>query len=101
VSSNTSSSGLTFVSSFSAARLFVDANGLGSSATIYFAGGSTFTISTFTVNGTSSNQVVLKSTDSANSHSWYLNNTSTSAVTYVNVGYSNASPGLGLYDNPG
>jgi hypothetical protein len=97
ISSNTHSSGLTFVSSFTAQSLAVNAASLGSAATIYFAGKSTFTISTFTINGTSSYPVTLKSTDSANGNHWYLNNTSSSAVSYVQVSYSSASAGQPIY----
>jgi hypothetical protein len=43
-SSNTSSLGVTFTSSFTAAGLTVDAATLGAPATVYFAGNSTFTI---------------------------------------------------------
>jgi hypothetical protein len=63
---------------------------LSSSATIYFAGNSTFTISTFTVNGSSSYPSVLKSTSTS---VWYLNNTATNTVSYVQVQYSSASAG--------
>jgi hypothetical protein len=87
VSSNTSSGGLTFVSSFTTPSLYVNASGLSSSATVYFAGQSTFTISTFTVTGSGSNVVVLKSTDSTQ---WRLNNTSQYNVNGVQVSSSNA-----------
>jgi hypothetical protein len=65
VSSNSSSSGLTFSSSFTAAALSINAATLSSAATIYFAGASTFTISTFTITGSASYPVVLKSTNSS------------------------------------
>ena len=91
ISSNTSSSGLTFTSSFTAKSLTVDAAGLGNSATIYFHGTSTFTISTFTMIGTAANHVVLKSTSS---DQWYLNVTSSQTARYVEVSSSNANPGL-------
>src|SRR5262249_6430753 len=99
VSSNTSSSGLTFNSSFSATKLFLDTAGLGSSATIYFAGNSTATISTITVNGTNSFRAALKSTDST--VSWRLNNTSQNSVFYTEVQRSSASAGLTVFDTPG
>jgi hypothetical protein len=89
VASNTHSNGLTFVSSFTAALLTVNTENLNSAATIYFAGQSTFTISTFTIIGTSAYPVVLKSTDS--SQYWYLNNTSTHAVSFAQVQRSSAS----------
>jgi len=59
-SSNTSPGGLTFVSSFTTEGFLVDAAELGSAATVYFAGGSTFTISTFTITGESGNYVTLR-----------------------------------------
>jgi len=73
VSSNTSTSGLTFTSSFTATQLYVNAIQLPNSATVYFAGNSSCTISTFTIYGSASNPVVLKSTSS---DLWYLNVTS-------------------------
>ena len=91
ISSNTSAGGLTFVSSFTTPMLYVNTAGLGSAATIYFHGTSTFTISTFTMIGSMANHVVLKSTSS---DQWYLNNTSTHSVNYVEVSSSNAGPGL-------
>jgi hypothetical protein len=94
ISSNTSSGGLTFVSSFTTAQLSVNTAVLSSAATIYFAGNSTFTISTFTVNGTSSFPVTLKSTDTTKQ--WFLNNTSSNSVSYVQVSSSNANPGITL-----
>ncbi len=93
VSSNTSTAGLTFTSSFTAAALTVDAATLGAAATVYFAGHSTFTISTFTISGSGSNVVVLKSTDTAQ---WRLNNTHLSSVQGVQVSSSNASAGLAI-----
>src|SRR5205823_8868350 len=100
ISSNTSSSGLTFSSSFTASLLLINSSGLGSAATVYFAGGSTFTISTFTVSGTNSNHVVLKSTDT--NLSWNLNNTSQNSVSWVEVQRSSAvSTGQTIYDTGG
>jgi cytoskeletal protein CcmA (bactofilin family) len=98
VSSNTSSGGLTFVSSFTTPSLYVNAGTLGSAATIYFAGHSTFTISTFTASGSATYPVVLKSTDSTQ---WFLNATSSQTVSYVQVSSSNANPGLTIFDRPG
>jgi hypothetical protein len=95
VSSNTASGGLTFTSSFTAAGFLVDSASLGSSATVYFAGNSTFTISTFTIAGSGSNIVTLKSTDTAKY--WYLNNTNRSSVVGVRVSSSNASAGQAIY----
>jgi hypothetical protein len=85
VSSNTASGGLTFISSFTTPSLYVNASGLSSAATVYFAGNSTFTISTFTVTGSAANHVVLKSTDSSQ---WFLSNTSSHTVAYVEVSSS-------------
>jgi hypothetical protein len=92
ISSNTSSGGLTFSSSFTAAALSINAATLSSAATIYFAGASTFTISTFTITGSASYPVVLKSTNS--SVDWRLNNTSQNSVTYAQVNRSSASAGI-------
>ncbi len=91
-SSNTAAGGLTFISSFTAAGFSATTAGLSSSATIYFAGNSTFTISTFTVNGTSSYPVVLRST--SGTAQWYLTNTSENDVTHVDVSSSNANAGV-------
>src|SRR5439155_19136674 len=91
ISSNTHSSGLTFSSSFTATQLYVKTFDLSSAATVYFAGGSTFTISTFTISGTSTNHLILKSTDT--NVSWNLNNTSTNTVSYCEVQRSSASAG--------
>jgi hypothetical protein len=99
VSSNTSSGGLTFSSGFSAGKFTLNAAGLAASATVYFAGGSTFTVGSFNVNGTASAPIVLASTNST--VSWYLNNTSTNSVSYVQVSRSNASAGLKIVDKPG
>jgi hypothetical protein len=93
ISSNTSSSGLTFTSSFTAQSFTVNSSVLGSAATIYFQGGGTFTISTFTITGSASNPVVLKSTAST---PWILNNTSTNTVQGVQVSSSNASAGVSI-----
>ncbi|MCB4756844.1 MAG: hypothetical protein LHV69_07430, partial [Elusimicrobia bacterium] len=98
ISSNTSSNGLTFSSSFTTPSLWVNASGLGSAATIYFAGNSTFTISTFTVNGDATYPVVLKSTDTSQ---WYLHVTSSQTVSYVQVSSSDANGGLEIVDYPG
>ncbi|OVE78075.1 hypothetical protein BVX98_01285 [bacterium F11] len=92
VSSNIHSSGLTFSSSFTAVQLYVDAAGLSSSATLYFAGQATFTVSTFAVNGDASNNIVLKSTTSGTQ--WLLDNTSLNNVSYVEVKDSNADQGI-------
>src|SRR5262249_46223148 len=51
VSSNVSSSGLTFVSSFTATQLRVNTSALSSGATMYFASNSTCTIGNFNLNG--------------------------------------------------
>jgi hypothetical protein len=59
-SSNTSSGGLTFISSFTANQFVVNTAALGNSATVYFASNSTFTISTFTLTGDASSMVVLR-----------------------------------------
>lgn len=99
ISSNTSAGGVIFSSSFSATRLFVNTADLNSSATIYFAANSTFTISTFTVIGTAPYSVVLRSTDTGSY--WYLNNTSTNSVGYVSVEDSNADQGLRIFNHPG
>ncbi len=99
VSSNISSGGLIFSAGFTAANLFVNTNPLGASATIYFAGNSTFTISNFILNGSAAYPLVLKSTDS--NVAWYLNNTSSNAVSYARVSRSNASAGLRITDRPG
>lgn len=88
VSSNTSSTGLTFSSSFTTPSLYVNAAGLGSAATVYFSGHSTFTVSTFTIIGAASTPVVLKSTASA---AWRLNNTHQYSVTGAQVSYSSAT----------
>jgi hypothetical protein len=100
VSSNTASGGLTFISSFTTPSLYVNASGLSSAATVYFAGNSTFTISTFTVTGSAANHVVLKSTDSSQ---WFLSNTSSHTVAYVEVSSSNANgsfSAINAYTNP-
>jgi hypothetical protein len=96
-SSNVSSGGLVFSSSITAQQFIIDP--LSSAATVYFAGNSTFTISTFTVNGGASAPVVLKSTDNATQ--WFLINTSSNAVSYVQVSSSNANGGITVYDYPG
>jgi hypothetical protein len=57
-SSNSHTSGITFSSSFTAAQFLVNTSALNHATTIYFAGMSTFTISTFTVNGTATYPVV-------------------------------------------
>jgi len=92
VSSNTHSNGLTFSSSFSATRFLLDANTLGSAAKVYFAGNSTFTITDLNLQGASGQYIFLRSTDATTQ--WFLNNTSTHAVAWVDVSSSNASPGL-------
>jgi hypothetical protein len=92
VSSNTSSSGLTFSNGFSATALTVNASALGSSATVYFAGNSTFIISTFNVIGSATQLAVLRSTTTGTS--WFLNNTSSQTVRFADVKDSNASGGL-------
>ncbi|MCG3204500.1 MAG: hypothetical protein KCHDKBKB_01215 [Elusimicrobia bacterium] len=99
ISSNVSAGGVVFSSSFSAARLLVNTSGLGSSATLYFAAGSTCTISSFSVTGTSAFPVVLRSTTSGSY--WYINNTSSHAVSYAAVQDSNANPGRRIFNYPG
>ena len=76
----------------------MNTTGLGAATTIYFAGNSTFTISTFTINGDATYPVVLKSTDTAG---WYLNNTSQNNVSYVAVEYSSASAGIEIDNTTG
>ncbi len=86
---------LTFISSFSAAGLTLNASALGSSATMYFsASASTFTVSTFTMVGDASHYVVLKSTASAR---WHLNNVNSNNVSYVYVSSSDAGAGKTIY----
>ncbi|MCG3205053.1 MAG: hypothetical protein KCHDKBKB_01770 [Elusimicrobia bacterium] len=97
VSSNTHSAGLTLVSSFTASQLLINTGNLSSGATVYFAGQSTFTISTFTVTGMTGKYVTLRSTSS---DLWYLNNTSSNTVMFVDVSSSDANPGLLIIDFP-
>ncbi len=99
LSSNTSAGGLVFSSSFSAARLLVNTNGLSPAATVYFAAGSTFTVSTFTITGTSGAPVVLRSIVTGNA--WFLNNTTSYNVSYADVRDSNASGGRRIVNYPG
>lgn len=99
ISSNTSAGGLVFSSSFSATRLHINTANLGAAATAYFAGRSTFTISTFSITGTASYPVVLRSTSSGTY--WYLNNTSTHSVQYTFAEDSHAGQGLRIFDYPG
>jgi hypothetical protein len=100
-SSNTSSGGVSFSSSFTATQIYVNTSGLGAGATLYFAGDSTFTATSLKINGTSSYPVVLLSTDSAGGKYWYVNNTSTNNVSYVQVSYSDASQGATIDDTTG
>ncbi len=95
ISSNTAAGGLTFISSFSAAGLTLNASALGSSATMYFsASASTFTISTFTIVGDASHYVVLKSTASAR---WHLNDVNMNTASYVYVSSCDAGAGKTIF----
>jgi hypothetical protein len=98
-SSNVSSGGLVFSSSFTASKLYVNTSELASSATIYFAGNSTVTATALSAQGTAAFPLVFRST--SNGTAWYLNNTSTYTVKYLAVKDSNASSGLRILDYPG
>jgi hypothetical protein len=91
ISSNTHANGLKFSSAFTATRLYVNTNDLTASATLYFCGNATATITQFSLTGTSSKYVVLRST--TDSTLWYLNNSGTNGVTYVQVKDSDARGG--------
>jgi hypothetical protein len=93
MSSNTSSGGVTFQNGFTATGLYVNGAGLLSPTTIYFTAGSTFTISRLTLLGASGQMVWLRPTPPGN-QLWYLNNTSTNSVSYVDVAYSSAAVGI-------
>jgi len=96
-SSNTNSNGLTFSSSFTANNLLVNTNDLTSSATLYFAGNSTFTLTQFIITGTGAKPVVLKST--ASGVFWYVH-TTIQNVSEVEVEDSDASGGSTIYAGP-
>jgi len=98
IDSNTSSGGVTFSSSFTAVGLTVNGAGLVSATTVYFNAGSTYSISGLTLVGSNGNRVWIRS--STDNQSWYLNNTSTHNVSYVDVKDSNASPGLTIAAGP-
>ncbi len=98
ISSNTSVGGVTFSQGFNAGSFALNASALGAGATAYFAGNSTFTIGNFSVNGTPQNPVTLLSTTTA---VWYLNNTTTNTVNWVQVQYSSASAGKTIVDTNG
>ncbi len=98
ISSNTNAGGLIFTSSFTCSTFTVNTAGLSAGASIYFAGNSTFTISTFTITGALGENVVLKSTTST--ATWYLANTSTNSVTYAQVQDSSATSKT-VYANDG
>ena len=91
---NTSTGALTFVSSFTANTLGV--TGLSNSATLYFAGGSTQTITgNLILNGSAGNFVVIRSTNSSlRSH---LTLTSVNMmINYADVRDNDASGGTQL-----
>ncbi len=98
ISSNTNAGGLIFTSSFTCSTFTVNTTGLSAGANIFFAGNSTFTISTFTITGALGKDVVLKSTTST--ATWYLANTSTNSVTYAQVQDSSATTRI-IYANDG
>ncbi len=98
IDSNTSSGGVTFASSFTATKLTVDGAGLASATTVYFNAHSTFTIANLVLRGSSGNTVWIRPTPP--DQMWYLNNTSTNTVSYVDVAYSSASAGVVIAAGP-
>ena len=89
VDSNNAGS-VTFPSSFTATSFYMNAAGVGPE-TVYFTAGSTYTITTLTLTGSSGHGITLRSTQT--NHSWLLNNTGTSNGAYVNVEDSDARLG--------
>jgi len=89
IDSNTSSGGLIFSSSFTAANF--RAQGLSAAATIYFNANSTYTITNLTVLGSPGKLISMRSTTAG---TWtYLNNITTNTVAFVNAQDSNAGSG--------
>jgi hypothetical protein len=90
IDSNTSSGGVVFVSSFTAAKLTINSAALASPTTVYFNSGSTFTIAAIHWQGSIGNFIWIRPTGS---QAWLLNNTSTNTVSFVDVAFSSASAG--------
>jgi hypothetical protein len=96
--SNTSGGGVVFASSFTAAALTINGAGLASPTTVYFNANSTYTVTSLTMIGASGQRVWIRST--VNNQQWFLNNTSTNNVTYVDVKDSNAGAGQTIAAGP-
>jgi hypothetical protein len=98
IDSNTSSGGVTFSSSFTAVGLIINGAGLASAATAYFNAGSTYTITGLTLLGSSGKTVWMRSTTPT--QPWFLNNTSTNTVAFVDVQDSSAAAGATIVAGP-
>mgnify|MGYP000464329433 CR=1 FL=1 len=95
---NTAAAGLTFSSGFTAQQISADTGALGSGTTMYFNAGSTFTVASFLLTGTSADAINLGSTSQGTR--WHLNNAGAQAVSYVRVRDSDASAGNRIFDYP-
>ncbi|MFA5975688.1 MAG: hypothetical protein WC859_05915, partial [Elusimicrobiota bacterium] len=89
VDSNTSANGITFLSSFTATSLTADGAGLGSAMALYFNAGSSYTIANLALTGGDGQSVTLRSR--TNGNVWWLKNTGSETVSFVDVRDSSAS----------
>jgi hypothetical protein len=92
IDSNTSTGGVTFASSFTATSLTVNGATLAAATTIYFNANSTFTLTGLTLAGSSGKPVWIRS--GTPTQPWFLNNTSTNTVSFVDVQDSSANAGV-------
>lgn len=88
---NTSASGVTFASSFTAVSLNLNTGPLVGAATMYFAAGATFTVTTLDINGTALFRAALRSTVPGTA--FVLTVPTGTVVSYVDVRDSYASFG--------
>jgi|GEM_PF-3776110 len=98
VDANVTAGGLIFSSSFTATGFTINSVSLASPTTVYFNAGSTFTITNIAWTGSAANKITLRSI--TNNLAWTLINTSTNAVTYVDVRDSDAHNGQTMIGGP-
>ncbi len=98
IDSNVSSGGVVFASSFTATSLTVNGASLGSATTIYFNANSTWTLTGLTLAGSSGKPVWIRS--NTPTQPWFLKNTSTNTVSFVDVQDSSANAGVTIVAGP-
>ncbi|MDQ3075968.1 MAG: hypothetical protein M3Q34_02475 [bacterium] len=94
--SGTSTGSVTITGSNTFADFKDDNNGAGAAHSILFTNGTTTTVTTFTVSGTSGNLITINSSDNSNTHT-LSDSSGTNSLDYLNIQHSVATGGAEWY----